>query len=147
MRQRRERIMKVPKQYLAAFKCGHRENAKDSINDDFSKNLLNIIKTSNNPNEVKEAEKALLFYTQFNKEWERGSISKKDSEERKQDFHSTDDERRIIYARNNARNKEVKFNQVKEDKLKKLIDSTKYPESIEESLIEYIDNKTSKKTR
>jgi hypothetical protein len=101
-------MARVPRKVLPAFKKGHRVGQKDVIDDDLSYRLLKIMNTSKCEVERLEATKALEFYAQFNKEFERGSLSRvADTENRVNDLHSSDEERRLIYSRSNARTRDI----------------------------------------
>lgn len=93
--------MRIPKQYLGAFKCGHRESAKEFIDEDLSQTLLSRILKSNYQDQ--EAVEALAYVTKFNNEFHKNVIKKDDPDS----LHNTDNLRRSLYSRENARNRDV----------------------------------------
>lgn len=93
--------MRIPKQYLGAFKCGHRASAREFIDEELSQKLLLRILDSDYKD--KEAMQALSFITKFNNEYHKNVIRKDDPEA----LHNTDKLRRDLYSRENARNRDV----------------------------------------
>ncbi len=57
-------IKRIPREFLGAFKEGHRFAAREFIDDDLSHELLNRARLGD-----KEASEALAFYAKFNNEF------------------------------------------------------------------------------
>lgn len=64
---------RVPKEYLGAFKPGHRKGVREYVDDDFSYKLLEKALDG-----CLESKKALEFLTRFNNEFLRGVVKKND---------------------------------------------------------------------
>lgn len=92
---------KIPKQYLGAFKAGHRLPAREYIDEELSYELLNKIIDSNYTDS--EAMKALEYITKFNNEYYKNVIKKGDTTA----LHNTDKLRRDCYSREHARNRDI----------------------------------------
>lgn len=90
--------MAIPKHYLGAFKCGHREAAKEFIDEEFSFRLLERVRYGD-----QEAAHLLAYLTKFNNEYHKNVIKKGDTTA----LHNTDKLRRECYARENARNRDL----------------------------------------
>lgn len=88
----------VPKEYLGAFKRGHRRSSKEYIDEEFSYTLLKKAE-----NGCEESKKALEWLTRFNNEFHKSVIKKDDPE----NLHHTDDLRRDCIRRDNARRWDV----------------------------------------
>jgi hypothetical protein len=93
--------MAVPKQYLGAFKRGHRESAKEFIDEDFSIILLDRIVRSEYQDT--KALEALAFLSKFNNEYHKNVIKKDDPTS----LHNTERLRKDLYSRENARNRDI----------------------------------------
>ena len=93
--------MKIPKEYLGAFKKGHRVSAREFIDEQFSYELLLKIKNSQHTDQ--EAINQLKYITKFNNEFHK-NVVKKGSET---DLHNTDELRRDCYKRENSRNRDI----------------------------------------
>lgn len=91
---------RIPKQFLGAFKAGHRPSAREYIDETFSWELLKKIQDSNWTD--LEAIHALEYITRFNDEFHKNVI-KKDGHA----LHSTDALRKSCYGRENSRNRDV----------------------------------------
>lgn len=92
--------MLVPKQYLGAFKRGHRANTREFIDESLSWKLLKQAKNGD-----KEALKALEWLTRFNNEFHK-NVLKKDGKS----LHETEEERKKLYSRENAKNRDIASN-------------------------------------
>lgn len=73
---------RVPKEFLGAFKQGHRANVRDFIDDEFAHKLLKQVQKNNDP----EARAALEWLTKYNNEYYRGVLKKNDPKA----IHNTD---------------------------------------------------------
>lgn len=91
----------IPKQYLGAFKAGHRGSAKEFIDEQLSWELLKRIEASNWTDQ--EAMDALAYITKFNNEFHKNVVKKNDPNA----LHNTDKLRKDCYNRENARNRDV----------------------------------------
>ena len=91
----------IPKQYLGAFKVGHRESAKEFIDEELSFSLLEKIIKSEWTDQV--SMDALAYITKFNNEFHKNVIKKGDNNA----LHNTDALRKQLYARENARNRDI----------------------------------------
>jgi hypothetical protein len=89
---------KVPKEYLGAFKRGHRQPDKEFIDDELS---LRLLKRALSGDE--KAIKALEFLTRFNNEFHKAVLKKGDPNA----LHQADQARKECYARNNRRNRDA----------------------------------------
>lgn len=88
----------MPKEFLGAFKRGHRMNSKEFIDEELAERLLD--KALNGD---EEASKALAWLSKFNNEFHKNVIKKGD----KDALHSTDELRRSCYAREYARQNDM----------------------------------------
>lgn len=86
---------RVPKEYLGAFKRGHRLSSKEFIDDEFSLELLN-------KGDEKSLD-ALKFLTKFNNEYHKAVLKKGDLKA----LHNTDVSRKECYSLNNRRNRDA----------------------------------------
>lgn len=93
--------MRIPKQFLGAFKRGHRETSKEFIDEGLSYELLKRVLDSDYGDE--EALEALNFLTKFNNEFHKNVVKKGDPTA----LHKTEAQRRECYARENARNRDL----------------------------------------
>ncbi len=82
---------RVPREFLGAFKCGHRVNSKEFIDEELSAKLLRLAQEGD-----KEAEETLLWLSKFNNEFHKDLIRKDDP----QALHKTDEQRRDCHKRN-----------------------------------------------
>jgi len=89
---------RIPKEFLGAFKCGHRMASKDFIDEDFSRELLKRTMRGD-----EEAKKALEFLTKFNNEYHKNVLVKEDPDTQ---LHRGE-LRRERYRAENARNGDV----------------------------------------
>jgi hypothetical protein len=89
---------RIPKEFLGAFKAGHRLASKDFIDEEFSRELLK--KTMRG---CEESRRALEYLTKFNNEYHRGIVKKGDVSA----FHAKDQTRKDCYQRNNRQNADV----------------------------------------
>lgn len=90
---------RIPKEFLGAFKAGHRKSVRPMIDEDFAWSLLQKIFESNDS----DARKALEFITKFNNEFHKNVIKKGDTKA----LHNTDSLRKSCYARENAKNRDI----------------------------------------
>jgi len=108
----------IPKQFLGAFKKGHRFSSRDMIDEDLSWELLERIEKSNWTD--KEAIDALTYITKFNNEFHKNVIKKGDPNA----LHNTDELRKDCYARENAKNRDIMSVQNQEIEIKTQKNST-----------------------
>lgn len=88
----------VPIRWLGAFSKGHRASAREFIDDEFSYGLLD--KALNGD---EKAASALDYLSKFNNEYHKNVIRKDDPNA----LHHTDTLRRDLYARENAKNRDI----------------------------------------
>lgn len=88
---------KIPKEFLGAFKAGHRLASKDFIDEELSHELLK--KTMRG---CKEAKAVLEWLTKFNNEYHKNVIKKGDPNA----LHN-DEKRKELYRSDYARNSDV----------------------------------------
>lgn len=88
----------IQKEYLGAFKRGHRASAKEFIDEEFSLFLLKKAEAG-----CKESKDALLWLTKFNNEFHKAVIKKGDETA----LHKTDELRRDCNKRNYARRNDL----------------------------------------
>ena len=91
----------VPRRFLGAFKKGHRYSTREMIDEELSWELLYRIERSNYTD--LEAIEALEYITKFNNEFHKNVIKKGDPKA----LHSTDELRRDLYSRENAKNRDI----------------------------------------
>lgn len=91
----------IPKEFLGAFKAGHRKSAREFIDEELSYKLLKLIKDSNYTD--LDAIAKLTYITKFNNEFHKNVIKKGDMNA----LHNTDALRKDCYARENARNRDI----------------------------------------
>ena len=96
-----KRDFKVPKEYLGAFKKGHRYSVRDEVHEDLSWSLLNRIIDSKYTDTA--AMEALAFLSKFNNEYLKNVIKKGDETA----LHNTDALRKDCYYRTNCRNRDI----------------------------------------
>lgn len=89
----------IPKEFLGAFKAGHRPSVRPFIDEELATILLKRFLETGCP----EAKRHLEYLTKFNNEFHKNVIKKGDETA----LHSTDELRRDCYARENARNRDV----------------------------------------
>lgn len=89
---------RIPREYLAAFKCGHRKASREFIDEEFSRELLKRTMRGD-----PEARAALEYLTKFNNEYHRGIVKKGDESA----LHAADVLRKDCYTRNNRQNVDV----------------------------------------
>ena len=105
----------IPKEYLGAFKKGHRFSSRDMIDEELSWELLERIEKAKKAGKTdKEAEEALAYIARFNNEFHKNVIKKNDPEA----LHNTDELRKDCYARENAKNRDVMSVQNREEEVK-----------------------------
>lgn len=73
---------RIPKEFLGAFKQGHRQNVREFIDDALAYELLEKVEKNND----QEARKALEWITRYNNEFYRGVLKKNDPNA----IHNTD---------------------------------------------------------
>ncbi len=83
----------IPKKFLGAFKKGHRNSAREFIDEELANKLLDLAQSGD-----KKAEKALEWLTQFNNEYHKAVIKKDDPNV----FHNTDELRKDCNDRSYA---------------------------------------------
>lgn len=84
----------VPREYLGAFKKGHRKSSREYIDEDLSIDLLKKASAG-----CLESKKALEWLTRFNNEFHKAVIPKSDPN----NLHNTPKLRRDCNSRNYAR--------------------------------------------
>ena len=102
---------RVPKQYLGAFKKGHRHSVREMIDEELSWTLLDkIVKSKYTDTKAMEE---LAYITKFYNEYYRNVIKKGDEKA----LHNTDELRKSCYSRTNARNRDLMsmHNRITED--------------------------------
>lgn len=92
---------KIPKQYLGAFKEGHRKLIRQYIDDELAWELLKRIKASNWTDT--KAIDELTFIAKFNNEYYKNVIKKGD----KTALHNTNKLRKDCYDRDNANRRDI----------------------------------------
>lgn len=90
--------LRIPKEYLGAFKAGHRATARELIDDSFSRQLLKKAMQG-----CEKSKEALQFLTKFNNEYHKNVLKKDDPKA----LHNTDQLRKDCYDRENAKNRDV----------------------------------------
>lgn len=111
---------RVPKEYLGAFKAGHRATSREFIDDEFSFELLARAETGD-----EKAKEALVWLAKFNNERYK-CVFKKDGT----DLHRTADERKAHYNAQYARymdamtrvSKDAREGELTEDDVNALVD-------------------------
>ena len=88
----------IPKEFLGAFKAGHRASVRPYIDESLAFALLKKVLKG-----CKESRQALEYLTKFNNEFHRNVIKKGD----KTALHNTDVLRLDCYRRENSRNRDV----------------------------------------
>lgn len=88
----------IPKQYLGAFKQGHRKSAREFIDDELAYYLLDKTKHG-----CEKSKKALEWLTQFNNEFYKAVIKRGDSNA----FHKTTEEIAACDLRNRASGRDI----------------------------------------
>jgi len=91
----------VPAKYLGAFKKGHRFSSRDMIDEDLAWTLLDRIEKSKGTDV--EAIQAMEYLVKFNNEFHKNIIKKNDPTA----LHNTDELRRDLYSRENAKNRDI----------------------------------------
>ena len=91
----------IPKQYLGAFKAGHRASAREFIDEELSFKLLDKIIKSNYTDQKSMDE--LAYITKFNNEFHKNVVKKDDPEA----LHNTEELRKDLYDRENSRNRDI----------------------------------------
>ena len=130
--------LRIPKQFLGAFKAGHRPAARQFIDEEHSFELLRKIYDSNWTDQ--ESIKALAWLTKFNNEYHKNVIKKGDTNA----LHNTDTLRKGLYARENAKNGDImsaKVHNVEsmQDKYEEIVNKNN-TFNYEDMLIEMIDH-------
>lgn len=116
---------RIPKEYLGAFKEGHRFTAREYVDDGFSKKLLELARRGN-----KEAQEVLRYISQFNNEYYKAVFTKTEK-----DLFQGKTLRREMYDNDNSRRRDVMSLGYLE------ISETLYTENPEDCIIEFIDLK------
>lgn len=119
------RKKRIPRELLGAFKEGHRFTARDFVDDEFARKLLNLALRGN-----KDAQAVLKYIAQFNNEYYKAVFTKTRS-----DFFRGKKLRREMYDNDNARRRDVLSIGYIE------LSETIALESPEDALIEMIDLK------
>lgn len=88
----------VPKEYLGAFKAGHRKASKEFIDEGLSQQLLRQVK-----NGCEASKEALAWLTKFNNEFHKNVIKKGDQTA----LHKKDVHRLDCYSRQHAINRDI----------------------------------------
>lgn len=96
---------RIPKEYLGAFKEGHRKTAREFIDDDFARRLLRQSQSGD-----LAAKEALDYLTRFNNEYYK-TVFKKDET----DLHSTPESKRERYNARYARHMDISNRALKQE--------------------------------
>ena len=80
---------RIPKEYLGAFKEGHRFSVRPDIDDDFCRRILDLASSGH-----ADAKAILEFYAKFNNEYYRGVFNKEPAK----NFTKERDEVRRLWA-------------------------------------------------
>lgn len=111
----------IPKEFLGAFRRGHREASKEFIDEGLSYALLKRVLDSGYKD--REAVELLSYITKFNNEYHKNVVKKGD----KKALHNTDKLRKECYARENARNRDImsvrKHLKIHVDQIEKISDT------------------------
>lgn len=89
----------IPKEYLGAFKAGHRKTSIDFIDEELAFVLLRKVQKDN----CQKSKEALEFLTKFNNEYYKNVIKKGDPNA----IHSSDELRLDCYDGENSRNRDM----------------------------------------
>lgn len=89
----------IPKEFLGAFKAGHRSASRPFIDEDLANELLHKVLKEG----CEESRKALKWLSKFNNEFHKNVIKKHDDTS----LHCTEDLRKDCYARENSRNRDI----------------------------------------
>lgn len=89
----------IPREFLGAFRAGHRASAREFIDEEFSLKLLRKVIYDN----CAEARKHLEYITKFNNEFHKNVIKKDD----RNALHNTDELRQDCYSRENSKNRDL----------------------------------------
>ena len=102
----------VPKQFLGAFKKGHRFSSRDMIDEELAWEMLERWERSGGKD--KEAEEALLYMAKFNNEFHKNVVSKTDPlhpcncpNRKRGDKHLEGCLRNDLNDRENAKNRDI----------------------------------------
>lgn len=90
---------KIPKEYLGAFKAGHRAGSREFIDEELSYQLLEKILSTG----CEESKKQLAWLTKFNNEYHKHVLKKGDANA----LHHTPENRKDCCDRKNARNRDI----------------------------------------
>jgi hypothetical protein len=89
----------IPKEYLGAFKAGHRHRSREFIDEELSYELLNKILDE----DCEESKKQLAYITKFNNEYHKKVIKKGDETA----LHNSPEHRKDLSSVDNARNRDI----------------------------------------
>jgi hypothetical protein len=89
---------RLPKEYLGAFKCGHRKGVREYIDEEFSYELLEKVQRGD-----ERAKAALEWITKYNNEIYRGVLKKNDPES----IHNTPELYKLATDGHNARRRDL----------------------------------------
>lgn len=117
----------IPKEFLGAFKAGHRKTSREFIDERLSLTLLKKVIEDN----CEESRKTLEYITRFNNEFHKNVIKKGDPKA----LHSTDELRKDCYARENARNRDICMRSGFEQDLKDA-----FYQSEEQDMLDYVED-------
>lgn len=84
----------IPREYLGAFKAGHRAKSREFIDEELSYKLLDKVMSEG----CEESRRALEYLTKFNNEFHKNVLKKGDPNA----LHNTDELRKACYNRNYA---------------------------------------------
>ena len=93
------RPSRVPKEFLGAFKQGHRESVREYIDDDLAYELLDKVLKNND----QAAREQLAYLTKFNNEYYKAVVKKGD----KNALHNTPEMYKSVNDAHNARRRDV----------------------------------------
>ncbi len=89
----------IPREYLGAFKAGHRASSRPFIDEELAKRLLRKVIDEN----CEESKAHLEYITKFNNEYYKAVVKKGDENA----LHYTDALRKDCYNRDNQRRRDV----------------------------------------
>lgn len=96
----RNKKQSIPKEFLGAFKAGHRPSAREFIDESLAWQLLKKWQKSKGTD--KESYDALVYLTKFNNEYHKNVIPKDNTA-----LHNTPELKKQLYDRENARNRDI----------------------------------------
>jgi len=89
----------IPREFLGAFKAGHRAASRPFIDEEFSYQLLRKWKMEG----CEESRQALEYITKFNNEFHKNVVKKNDQSA----LHKSETHRKDCYDRDSARRRDI----------------------------------------